>query len=128
MRYFSSLFLTAIVVVVSATVVTACEMRTVIREQITSKRAGIEINIDSEDLEDRIHEMVHSQLDSEKKDLKRERDRRNLRRESRRTADSEDDSGGGGWTRSLALAIGLYGVGLIFLNRRAKKARKQNTE
>ncbi|MBT5872325.1 MAG: hypothetical protein HOH43_02810 [Candidatus Latescibacteria bacterium] len=139
MRYISSFVLATVFLVLSSTVAMACEMRSVIREQIVSRLGNIEINVDSKELEDKIHDMVHSQLDREKDKLRDERDklrdeRRKLERErrdltrNRRRSSEDDDEEGSGWGASLALALGLYGAGLIFLNRRSKKGSSKNTE
>ena len=140
MRYIYSAVFAAFLVMFASSVSTACEMRSVIRDQIKTRLANIEVSVDAKDLENQIHDMVHSQLDREKDRLNRERDklrdeRRKLERErrdlkrargrvTRVDRDEEEDSGWGG---SILLALGLYGAGLFLLTRRSRN-NNGNTE
>lgn len=137
MRYVYSAMIVTLAMIVTFSSSTACEMRKVIRTEITDRFTNIEIDIDTDGIEERVHEMVHKQLDRAKSSLERERDRlrderRRVERERRRVehersqaSHDDHDDDGAGWGKSVLLALGLYGVGLFLLTRRS---RRRNTE
>jgi MYXO-CTERM domain-containing protein len=132
MRYVYSTLCFAVVMLIAVSGSMACEMRSVIRQEIRDNFGSINVDIDEKELENRIHDMIHSKLDREKERLENElrrvrEERRQLERERKRLARDrgDDDDDDDDWGKSVLLALGLYGAGLLLLTRRS---RRKNAE
>ena len=90
----------------------------------------MDLDIDLDGLEDRIHATMHSRLGREQDRLSDERnrlrdERRNLERERRNSRRGNNDDNNDNWGSSAVMALGLYGIGAFLLTR---QSRRQNTE